>query len=67
MITIHHLNKSRSKRVIWLLEELGMPYDIVEHQRDPITNLAPKSLQLIHPLAKAPVIVDGDVLFTESS
>ena len=66
MITIHHLNKSRSKRVIWLLEELEMPYNIVEHQRDPITNLSPKSLQLIHPLAKAPVIVDGDVTLCES-
>ena len=66
MITIHHLNKSRSKRVIWLLEELGTPYNVVEHQRDPITNLAPKSLQLIHPLAKAPVIVDGDVTLCES-
>ena len=66
MITIHHLNKSRSKRVIWLLEELEMPYNIVEHQRDPITNLSPKSLQLIHPLAKAPVIVDGDITMCES-
>ena len=66
MITIHHLNKSRSKRVIWLLEELGTPYNVVEHQRDPITNLAPKTLQLIHPLAKAPVIVDGDVTLCES-
>jgi glutathione S-transferase len=66
MITIHHLNKSRSKRVIWLLEEIGMPYNIVEHQRDPISNLSPESLKLIHPLAKAPVIVDGDVTLCES-
>jgi glutathione S-transferase len=66
MITIHHLNKSRSKRVIWLLEELGVPYNIVEHQRDPITNLSPKSLQLIHPLAKAPIIVDGEITLCES-
>ena len=66
MITIHHLNKSRSKRVIWLLEELEMPYNIVEHQRDPMTNLSPESLKLIHPLAKAPVIVDGDVTLCES-
>jgi glutathione S-transferase len=66
MITIHHLNKSRSKRVIWLLEELEMPYNIVEHQRDPITNLAPESLKLIHPLAKAPIIVDGEVTLCES-
>jgi glutathione S-transferase len=66
MITIHHLNKSRSKRVIWLLEELAMPYNIVEHQRDPLTNLSPESLKLIHPLAKAPVIIDGDITLCES-
>jgi glutathione S-transferase len=66
MITIHHLNKSRSKRVIWLLEELVMPYNIVEHQRDPITNLSPESLKLVHPLAKAPVIIDGDITLCES-
>lgn len=62
MITVHHLNKSRSTRVIWLLEELGMPYDIVHHQRDPITSLAPESLRLIHPLSKAPIIVDTKVV-----
>lgn len=66
MITVHHLNKSRSKRVIWLLEELKMPYTVVNHQRDPVTNLAPKSLQLIHPLAKAPVIVDDEITLCES-
>lgn len=66
MITIHHLNKSRSKRVIWLLEELKMPYNIVEHQRDPITQLAPESLRLIHPLAKAPIIVDDENTLCES-
>jgi glutathione S-transferase len=66
MITVHHLNKSRSKRVIWLLEELNMPYNIVKHQRDPLTNLAPESLKLIHPLAKAPIIVDGEVTLCES-
>jgi glutathione S-transferase len=66
MITVHHLNKSRSKRVIWLLEELNMPYNIVKHQRDPLTNLAPESLKLIHPLAKAPIIVDGGVTLCES-
>ena len=58
MITVHHLNKSRSKRVIWLLEELDILYTLVSHERDPLTNLAPKSLQLIHPLAKAPIMVD---------
>ena len=66
MITVHHLNKSRSKRVIWLLEELNMPYTLVHHQRDPISNLAPKSLQLIHPLAKAPIIVDDNITLCES-
>ena len=66
MITIHHLNQSRSKRVIWLLEELQIPYTLINHQRDPITNLAPKSLQLIHPLAKAPIMVDGEISICES-
>jgi glutathione S-transferase len=66
MITVHHLNESRSRRVIWLLEELKTPYDLVKHQRDKITQLAPKSLKAIHPLAKAPVIVDGDITLCES-
>ena len=66
MITIHHLNKSRSKRVIWLLAELDLPYTLINHQRDPSTNLAPKSLQVVHPLAKAPIMVDGDLTICES-
>ena len=66
MITIHHLNKSRSKRVIWLLEELAMPYKLINHQRDPISNLAPESLRLVHPLAKAPIIVDEEMILCES-
>ena len=66
MITVHHLNKSRSKRVIWLLEELKMPYSLVNHERDPVTNLAPNSLQKIHPLAKAPIIVDDNITICES-
>lgn len=66
MITVHHLNKSRSKRVIWLLEELDMPYTLVHHQRDPSSNLAPESLKLIHPLAKAPIIVDDGITLCES-
>ena len=66
MITVHHLKKSRSKRVLWLLEELDMPYTLVSHQRDPITNLAPESLKLIHPLAKAPIIEDEDITLCES-
>lgn len=66
MITVHHLNQSRSKRVLWLLEELNMPYELVLHQRDEKTHLAPASLRAIHPLSKAPVIVDGDVTLCES-
>jgi glutathione S-transferase len=66
MLTVHHLNKSRSKRVIWLLEELDIPYTLVNHQRDPISNLAPASLKLIHPLAKAPIIVVDNITLCES-
>ncbi len=67
MITVHHLNQSRSKRIIWLLEELKMPYEVVHHQRDAQTNLAPASLAAIHPLAKSPVVVDGDRTLCESA
>lgn len=58
MITVHHLNNSRSQRVLWLLEELGVAYQIVHHMRDPMTRLAPDSLKAIHPLGKSPVIQD---------
>lgn len=58
MITLHHLNNSRSQRILWLLEEIGAPYQIVAHQRDATTRLAPPSLKAIHPLGKSPVIVD---------
>ena len=62
-ITVHHLNQSRSQRILWLLEELGLPYDIVRYQRDPKTMLAPPELKRIHPLGKSPVVVvDGEVL-----
>ncbi|VAV86366.1 Glutathione S-transferase [hydrothermal vent metagenome] len=66
MITVHHLNKSRSKRVLWLLEELDMPYEVVVHDRDAATNLAPDSLRAVHPLGKSPIIVDGDTILCES-
>ena len=66
MITVHHLNESRSRRVVWLLEELQMPYHLVNHQRDEKTQLAPESLKNVHPLAKAPVIVDGAITLCES-
>jgi glutathione S-transferase len=63
MITLHHLNQSRSKRIIWLLEELGQPYRIQHYQRNEHTRLAPPELTKIHPLGKSPVIeVDGKVL-----
>ena len=62
-ISVHHLNNSRSQRVLWLLEELGVPYDIVRYERDPKTMLAPKSLRKVHPLGKSPVItVDGETI-----
>lgn len=66
MIIVHHLNNSRSQRVLWLLEELGLEYDIVHYKRDPKTMLAPKELRAIHPLGKSPVITDGDVVVAES-
>ena len=66
MIIVHHLNKSRSKRVLWLLEELNMPYQLVNHQRDAQTNLAPDSLKAVHPLSKAPIIVDDGITLCES-
>ncbi|WP_439142105.1 glutathione S-transferase family protein [Planktotalea sp.] len=66
MITVHHLNNSRSQRILWLLEELGVAYTIEVHQRDDVTNLAPPSLIALHPLGKSPMIeVDGR-LITES-
>ena len=66
MITVHHLNNSRSQRVLWLLEELEVPYELVKYERDKATLLAPPSLQAIHPLGKSPVITDGDVTVAES-
>ncbi len=66
MITVHHLNQSRSTRVLWLLEELKAPYEVVKHIRDAATHLAPASLKAIHPLAKAPVIVDDGITLCES-
>lgn len=66
MIRVHHLNNSRSQRVLWLLEELGVPYEVVRYQRDARTMLAPSELRAIHPLGKSPVITDGDVTVAES-
>ena len=66
MIGVHHLNNSRSQRVLWCLEELGVDYQIIAHQRDPQTNLAPDSLKAIHPLGKSPVVRDGGRIYIES-
>src|SRR5271154_3018815 len=66
MITVHHLNNSRSQRVLWLLEELGVPYEIKRYQRDPVTMLAPAALRAVHPLGKSPVVVDGELVLAES-
>ncbi len=66
MITVHHLNDSRSQRVLWLLEELGLDYQLVQHSRDPETRLAPPSLQAIHPLGKSPVVEMDGRTFIES-
>ena len=66
MIIVHHLNNSRSQRILWLLEELGLEYDIRRYQRDPETMLAPPELRQIHPLGKSPVITDGDLTLAES-
>lgn len=66
MIVVHHLNNSRSQRVLWLLEELGLEYEIVRYQRDPKTMLAPPALRAIHPLGKSPVITDGGATVAES-
>ena len=61
MIVVHHLNNSRSQRILWLLEELGVPYEIKRYQRDPKTMLAPPELRRIHPLGKSPVITDDGI------
>jgi glutathione S-transferase len=66
MIIVHHLEASRSQRVLWLLEELGLPYEIKHYKRDPRTRLAPPELKQVHPLGKSPVITDGDLVLAES-
>lgn len=65
-VIVHHLNNSRSQRVLWMLEELGLSYEIVFHQRDAVTNLAPAALKEVHPLGKSPVIVDNGRTIAES-
>ncbi len=66
MITVHHLNNSRSQRVLWLLEELGLSYEIKPYQRDPKTQLAPPELRQVHALGKSPVVTEDEVTVAES-
>jgi len=66
MLTIHHLGKSQSERIVWLCEELGIPYRLEHHKRDAVTNLSPPELRAMHPMGTAPVITDGDVVLAES-
>src|SRR5207245_5404065 len=66
MLTLHHLNDSRSQRILWLLEELGTPYEMKRYARDATTRLAPPELTKVHPLGKSPVITDRDVRIAES-
>ncbi len=66
MLTIHHLGKSQSERIVWLCEELGLPYELKRYERDPVSMLAPPELKQVHPLGAAPVITDGEVVLAES-
>lgn len=66
-LIVHHLNNSRSQRILWLLEEIGAPYEIRHHQRDAVTNLAPPELLAVHPLGKSPVIEDNGRTVCESA
>ena len=66
MIVVHHLSNSRSQRVLWLLEELGVPYEVKRYERDSKTMLAPPELRAIHPLGKSPVLTDGKLILAES-
>jgi len=66
VIVVHHLNNSRSQRILWLLEELGLPYEVKRYQRDAKTMLAPPELRAVHPLGKSPVITDGELTLAES-
>ena len=65
-LIVHHLNNSRSQRILWLLEEIGAPYEVKYYDRDPVTNLAPPELIAVHPLGKSPVIQDKDRVIIES-
>jgi glutathione S-transferase len=67
MLTVHHLGKSQSERIVWLCEELGDPYELKLYERDPVTRLAPPEYKALHPLGAAPVITDGKVVLAESA
>jgi glutathione S-transferase len=67
MLTIHHLGHSQSERIVWLCEELGIPYELRHYRRDEVTRLSPPELKALHPLGAAPVIEDGDLLLAESA
>jgi len=66
MLTVHHLNVSQSERIVWLLEELDLPYELRVYQRDPVTQFAPVELREVHPLGSAPVLCDGEIVIAES-
>lgn len=67
MLTVHHLGKSQSERIVWLCEELGVPYELKLYQRDPVTRLGPPEYKALHPLGTAPIISDGDLVLAEST
>jgi glutathione S-transferase len=66
MLIVHHLGKSQSERIVWLCEELGLPYELKLYERDPVTRLAPPAYKALHPMGTAPVIADGDLVLGES-
>ena len=66
MLTVHHLGKSQSERIVWLCEELAIPYELKNYTRDPVTILAPADYKALHPIGAAPVITDGDLVLAES-
>lgn len=67
MLTVHHLGKSQSERIVWLCEELAIPYELKVYDRDPVTRLAPPEYKALHPLGTAPIITDGDTVLAEST
>lgn len=66
MIKIHHLEDSRSQRILWLLEELGLDYEVIRYERDPETRLAPDALRAVHPLGKSPILEEDDIIVAET-